>query len=83
MTTFLVTGGSGYFGSLLVRRLHDDGHTVRVLDLNDAADRPIGVEFVGGDVRDRAVVRAAVDGVDVVLNNVAQVPIAGASANGP
>ena len=76
MTSYLVTGGSGYFGALVVARLHAAGHAVRVLDLNDADDRPGGVEFVRGDVRDRAVVRDAVDGIDVVLNNVAQVPLA-------
>ncbi len=47
MTTILVTGGSGYFGSLLV-----------------------------ADIRDRSAVREAVDGVDVVYHNVAQVPLA-------
>ena len=76
MTTSLVTGGSGYFGSLLVQHLVRAGHTVRVLDLVAADDRPAGVEFVGGDIRDAAVVRRAVDGVDVVFNNVAQVPLA-------
>jgi nucleoside-diphosphate-sugar epimerase len=76
MTTALVTGGSGYFGSLLVRTLLADGQRVRVLDLADADDRPSEVEFVGGDIRDLAVVRAAVDGVDVVYHNVAQVPLA-------
>ena len=76
MTSYLVTGGSGYFGSLVAGRLHATGHRVRVLDLNDVDDRPHGVEFVQGDVRDRSVVRDAVDGVDVVLNNVAQVPLA-------
>ena len=76
MTTSLVTGGSGYFGSLLVQRLLDAGHTVRVLDLHDVDDRPEGVQFVGGDVRDRETVRRAVDGIDVVFNNVAQVPLA-------
>ena len=35
MSVSLVTGGSGYFGSLLVHRLVAAGHTVRVLDLND------------------------------------------------
>ena len=72
----LVTGGSGYFGSLLVHRLVADGHTVRVLDLNDVDDRPDGVELVQGDIRDAAVVAGAVAGVDVVFNNVAQVPLA-------
>lgn len=75
-TRYLVTGGSGYFGSRLVQTLHRRGTAVRVLDVNDADDRPADVEFVRGDVRDIDVVRAAVDGVDVVLNNVAQVPLA-------
>jgi nucleoside-diphosphate-sugar epimerase len=71
-----VTGGSGYFGSLLVRRLVGAGHRVRVLDVNDSEDRPGIVELIKGDVRDRDVVRRAVEGCDVVFNNVAQVPLA-------
>ncbi|MDJ0767312.1 MAG: NAD-dependent epimerase/dehydratase family protein [Ilumatobacter sp.] len=76
MTRSLVTGGSGYFGSLLVRRLHADGHDVRVLDLVDASDRPGDVEFVAGDIRDPSVVAEAVADRDVVFHNVAQVPLA-------
>lgn len=76
MSRALVTGGSGYFGSLLVRQLLAAGHDVRVLDLVDADDRPTEVEFVGGDIRDPGTVERAVRGVDVVYNNVAQVPLA-------
>ncbi|MFM8973721.1 MAG: NAD-dependent epimerase/dehydratase family protein [Actinomycetota bacterium] len=76
MTVSLVTGGSGYFGMLMVERLRAAGHTVRVLDLNDADDRAADVEFVRGDVRDLEVVHAAVAGADLVFNNVAQVPLA-------
>lgn len=72
----LVTGGSGYFGSLLVRELRARGDDVRVLDLVDASDRPPEVDLVLGDVRSTATVRRAVDGVDVVYHNVAQVPLA-------
>jgi nucleoside-diphosphate-sugar epimerase len=71
----LVTGGSGYFGSLLVERLVADGHAVRNLDLLPA-EHPDGVDFVEGDVRDRAVVDDAVAACDVVFHNVAQVPLA-------
>ncbi len=76
MTRSLVTGGSGYFGSLLVHRLVAEGHQVRVLDLHDADDRPAAVELVTGDIRDRGAVAAAVEGVDLVFHNVAQVPLA-------
>ncbi len=76
MSTVLVTGGSGYFGSLLVARLRAAGHRVRVFDLHDATDRPDDVDFQAGDIRDRRSVREAVDGVEVVMNNVAQVPLA-------
>ena len=76
MTVSLVTGGSGYFGSLLVARLLARGDTVRVLDIADADDRPGDVAFVRGDIRDPAAVATAVAGVDVVYHNVAQVPLA-------
>ena len=76
MTRSLVTGGSGYFGSLLVERLLAAGHRVRVLDISDDLDRRDDVEFVLGDIRDRSVVATAVDGVDAVFHNVAQVPLA-------
>ena len=72
----LITGGSGYFGSLLVRQLVERGWDSRVFDLHDADDRPASVEFVGGDIRDRCAVDAACTGVDVVFHNVAQVPLA-------
>jgi nucleoside-diphosphate-sugar epimerase len=74
--TSLVTGGSGYFGSLLVRLLLERGTPVRILDIVDADDRPAEVELVRGDIRDAAFVRAACDGIDTVFHNVAQVPLA-------
>lgn len=75
MTTVLVTGGAGYFGSILTERVLERGDRVRVLDQN-ATEARDGVESVVGDVCDLDSVRAACDGVDVVLNNVAQVPLA-------
>jgi nucleoside-diphosphate-sugar epimerase len=72
----LVTGGSGYFGSLLVRRLHDDGNAVRTLDIVPPDEQPDGTEFVRADIRDRSAVASACTGIDVVFHNVAQVPLA-------
>jgi nucleoside-diphosphate-sugar epimerase len=73
--TVLVTGGSGYFGSILAGMALERGDRVRIFDVNPPAPRP-GLEYVAGDVRDRAAVTAACDGADVVLHNVAQVPLA-------
>jgi nucleoside-diphosphate-sugar epimerase len=72
----LVTGGSGYLGETVVRRLLERGDAVRVLDLVDNEDRPSDVEFVRGDVRDPDTVRQALSGIEVVHHNVAQVPLA-------
>jgi nucleoside-diphosphate-sugar epimerase len=71
----LVTGGSGYFGTVLAARARELGHRVRVFDRNPP-DSLEGVEYAAGDIRDRAAVRAACDDVDIVLHNVAQVPLA-------
>jgi nucleoside-diphosphate-sugar epimerase len=71
----LVTGGSGYFGTVLVDAAVARGDRVRVLDRNPPEPRE-GVEFVAGDVRDRSAVASACADVDVVFHNVAQVPLA-------
>jgi nucleoside-diphosphate-sugar epimerase len=76
VTISLVTGGSGYFGSLLVERLLHSGQDVRVFDLNDTPDRQSSVEFVAGDIRDPDAIATALKGCDTVFNNVAQVPLA-------
>lgn len=73
--TVLVTGGSGYFGTILVDKILAAGDRARILDVNAPEPRE-GVDVVVGDVRDRSVVDAACDGADVVMHNVAQVPLA-------
>jgi nucleoside-diphosphate-sugar epimerase len=72
----LVTGGSGYFGSVIVRNLLKQGWSVRIFDLFEAPDRIKETEFQKGDIRDYAAVAKACDGIDVVHHNVAQVPLA-------
>ena len=71
--SLLITGGSGYFGTVLAEQARQRGDRVRIFDRNEPAD---GLEWAPGDVRDRDALRAACEGVDVVLHNVAQVPLA-------
>jgi nucleoside-diphosphate-sugar epimerase len=71
----LVTGGAGNFGTELVDRALARGDRVRVLDVHEPEPRD-GVEVVVADVRDRDAVTDACEGVDVLLHNVAQVPLA-------
>jgi nucleoside-diphosphate-sugar epimerase len=68
----LVTGGSGFIGSALVKALVRDGETVRVLDDNSRGsphrlrDVKHDIEFVQGDVRDPAAVDCAMRGIEEV-----------------
>src|SRR6185369_12256922 len=72
----LITGGSGYFGSLLRDRLRARGQAVRVFDLADADDRASDVGFVQGDIRDVARVAEGLSDCSTVYHCVAQVPLA-------
>jgi nucleoside-diphosphate-sugar epimerase len=72
----LVTGGSGFLGAHLVRRLRALSHEVVVLDAHDDPTRPREVKLVLADIRDRRALRAALKGVDVVHHNVDVPPLA-------
>ncbi|MSR67336.1 NAD-dependent epimerase/dehydratase family protein [Candidatus Peribacteria bacterium] len=70
----LVTGGLGFIGAALVKALVARGETVRVLDnssrgskekLGSVAD---DTEIIEGDIRDPALVRSAVKGMDSVMH---------------
>ena len=74
MEKFLVTGGAGFIGSNICRRLVAEGCSVRVLDnlltgkrsnLADVIDR---IDFIEADMGDADVARAAMKDVDVVLH---------------
>lgn len=74
MKKYLVTGGSGFIGSALVKRLLKEGYAVRVLDnnsrgnlrrLEDVFDQ---IEFLEGDICDQGVVSNACKGVDGVFH---------------
>lgn len=67
----LVVGATGHVGSQVARLLTDRGHRVRAL-IRDPKDRvhdtPDTVEYVVGDLADRASLARAVDGMHTVLS---------------
>lgn len=71
---YLVTGGSGFIGAALVRRLVAAGSEVRVLDDESRgsqrrlADVAGDIEYVRGDIRNPGAVEKAVSGVDAVCH---------------
>lgn len=71
---YLVTGGTGFIGSALVRRLLSTGQTVRILDNNSRgsatrlSDVAGDVEFIEADIRDSSAVGKATKGVDSVIH---------------
>src|SRR5262245_34410952 len=71
----LITGGSGFLGNLIARRLAERGERVKVFDLWEDKTRPEQIEFIHGDVCDRTRVRQAMKGIDVVHHNAALVPL--------
>lgn len=74
MEKFLITGGAGFIGSSICRRLVAEGCFVRVVDnlitgkrsnLADVMDR---IDFVEADMGDEEVARSAMQDVDVILH---------------
>src|SRR5690606_28703465 len=75
---FLVTGGAGYLGSALARRLVALGHDVRVFDDLSAGDPtrlPEDVTFARGDINDLPRLWTLLQGVDCVYHLAARVSV--------
>jgi len=72
-----ISGGAGFLGLHLARRLLSDGHQVRTLDVVplDDAELERSVEELRGDVRDGDRLRELVAGADVVVHAAAALPI--------
>lgn len=72
--TYLVTGGAGFIGAALVRRMIDDGASIRVLgrptpsSLSRLEDIKDTFEFIDADIRDSDRVANAVKGVQSVIH---------------
>lgn len=74
--TYLITGGAGFLGINMVRYLLARGHRVVSLDLLpfDYPERDQITE-VTGDIRNRAKVDEAMQGVDIVIHTAAALPL--------
>jgi nucleoside-diphosphate-sugar epimerase len=74
MKKILVTGGTGFLGSALVKELVRQGHAVRVLDNDSRGNvRKLGefasqVEIVQADIRDQEAVLKATCGMELVYH---------------
>ena len=71
----LVTGGAGYLGTALVRRLLELGLMVRSFDARAPDPIPAGLEHVSGDVRDADALCRAAEGIDTVFHTAAVISL--------
>ena len=69
MASVLVTGGAGFIGTNLCRKLHSEGHHVISLDLNHKSDEKW--ECLTADVRDDL----QFEGIDYIVHLAAQVSV--------
>ncbi len=81
MSRYLITGGAGFIGSHIAEALVGEGHAVRIFDnlssghLHNLDHLAGKVEFVRGDVRDAAAIRAAAQGIDYLFHEAALVSV--------
>ncbi len=66
----LVTGGNGFVGRHLVKKLAESGHEIAVLDnlSNSQTSAPEGAQFIKGDIRDISDVTRAIKGCEAVFH---------------
>ena len=79
-----VTGGTGFLGSHIARRLIADGIHPVLFDIaalpSDDDDIKDQLTVIDGDVTDREAIRAALKGVEVVIHTAAALPIQAAKS---
>ena len=82
MKQILITGGCGFIGRHVTEELREQGYGVRILDSlidqvhsDAAAAVPGGVDLIRADVRDKAALVEALDGIDGVIHLAAEVGV--------
>jgi len=78
--TVLVTGGCGFIGTNLIKRLVEQGYQIKVLDnlsvgkvgnlarLTCGCSQNTAIDLITGDIMDKKAVRDAVDGANAVVH---------------
>ncbi len=75
----LVTGGGGFLGKAILKRLLAEGHAVRSIARGDYPElRALGAETLQGDLADPGVATRAVEGCDAVFHVAAKAGVWGA-----
>ena len=81
MSLYLVTGGAGFIGSHIVKRLLKLHEKVRVIDnlstgrLDNLSPVLNRIEFIEGDINDFYTLERAMNGVDYVIHQAAKVSV--------
>ena len=72
MKRILITGGAGYIGSPLVRKLLEQDHLVSVLDLfiygEDVLPKHKNLKLIKGDIRDQSLLTSILPGHDTAIH---------------
>src|SRR5215217_504360 len=82
MAKILVTGGCGFIGRHVTEELLEQGYQVRLLDAlidqvhaDAEAAVPEAAELIRGDIRNKALVEQALEGIDGVIHLAAEVGV--------
>ena len=72
MKRILVTGGAGYIGAVLVRKLLEQNYFVSVLDLfiygENVLPKHRNLKLIKGDIRDQSLLKSVLPGHDTVIH---------------
>ncbi|GAH47388.1 unnamed protein product, partial [marine sediment metagenome] len=79
MTNILITGGTGFIGIPLVKKLHELGHGLKLLIRESSNTTPFkelnNIEYVIGDIQDTSSLEKAVSNVDAIYHLAANTAI--------